>query len=259
MRVPTEYAGTRPDPILVGSLRSFKNRTLCGPGPQAVPAGLGRVAAPMRGASADRGSPPPQMPRRAQEWVDRLDVCGVERPSRDRRAAHRRARRPEHQEQQRRVRPFPSARPAASSVADFADCACAVRQVHSAALGGVLGPHQIRRAAARRRRRPDHHGQPRVTLCRPERRQWGRTPNRPESAQDNASPIRTISQPARRVRRGGGGGAAAGIVRALLLRPARRASNASLRTQHCTDRALRPTPTHPRHDVRVGLRCIRRW
>jgi hypothetical protein len=33
--------------------------------------------------------------------------------------------------------------------------------------------------------------------------------------------------------------------------------HATSRTQHCTDRALRPTPTHPRHDVRVALRCIR--
>ncbi len=54
---------------------------------------------------------------------------------------------------------------------------------------------------------------PRATLA-------GRTPNRPESAQENASPIRTRLPEARRVRRGGGGGAAAGIVRALLLRPA---------------------------------------
>ncbi len=34
--------------------------------------------------------------------------------------------------------------------------------------------------------------------------------------------------------------------------------HATARTQHCTDRALRPTPTHPRHDVRDALRCIRR-
>ncbi len=85
----------------------------------------------------------------------------------------------------------------------------------------------------------------------------GRTPNRPESAQANASPRSTSSQQARRVRRGGGGGAAAGIVHALLLQPARCASHATTRTQHCTDRALRPTPTHPRHVVRVGLRSIR--
>ena len=86
----------------------------------------------------------------------------------------------------------------------------------------------------------------------------GCTPSRPESAQANASPTRTRSQPARRVRRGGGGGAAAGIVHALLLQPGRLASDATSRTQHCTDRALRPTPTHPRHDVRVALCAIRR-
>jgi hypothetical protein len=33
-------------------------------------------------------------------------------------------------------------------------------------------------------------------------------------------------------------------------------SHATTRMQHCTDRALRPTPTHPRHDVRVALRAI---
>ncbi len=52
----------------------------------------------------------------------------------------------------------------------------------------------------------------------------GCTPNRPESAQANASPRSTTLQRARRVRRGGGGGAAAGIVRALLLRPASHAT-----------------------------------
>ena len=41
------------------------------------------------------------------------------------------------------------------------------------------------------------------------RRRTGRAPNRPESAQANASPIRTRERQARRVRRGGGGGAAA--------------------------------------------------
>jgi hypothetical protein len=152
----------------------------------------------------------------------------------------------------------PSARPAMSSVADCADCVCAVRQVHSAAQCGVERLHQIRRGAARRRRRPDRHEQPRVTLCFPQRRGRARTPNRPESAQEHASPIRTSSKQARRVRRGDGGGAAAGIVPALLLRPGRLASDATSRTQHCTDRALRPTPTHPRHDVRVGLCAIRR-
>jgi hypothetical protein len=50
----------------------------------------------------------------------------------------------------------------------------------------------------------------------------GRTPNRPESAQANASPMGRTVRRARRVRRGGGGGAAAGIVHALLLQPARR-------------------------------------
>ena len=90
-----------------------------------------------------------------------------------------------------------------------ADCACAVRQGHSAALGGALGLHQIRRGAARRRRRPDHHEQLRVTLRRPQRRRTGRAPNRPESAQANASPMGTRERQARRVRRGGGGGAAA--------------------------------------------------
>jgi hypothetical protein len=34
--------------------------------------------------------------------------------------------------------------------------------------------------------------------------------------------------------------------------------HATTRTQHCNDRALRRTPTHPRLDVRVALRCIRR-
>ena len=53
------------------------------------------------------------------------------------------------------------------SVGRRTDCACAVRQVHSAALRGGQRPHQIRRGAARRRRRPDHHGQLRVTLRRP--------------------------------------------------------------------------------------------
>ena len=41
------------------------------------------------------------------------------------------------------------------------------------------------------------------------RRRTGRAPNRPESAQANASPMGTTLQQARRVRRGGGGGAAA--------------------------------------------------
>jgi hypothetical protein len=44
------------------------------------------------------------------------------------------------------------------------------RQGHSAAHCGAPRPHQIRRCAALRRRRPDHHEQARVTLCRPERR-----------------------------------------------------------------------------------------
>ena len=34
--------------------------------------------------------------------------------------------------------------------------------------------------------------------------------------------------------------------------------DATTRTEHCTDRVLRHTPTHPRHDVRVALRAIRR-
>ncbi len=56
-----------------------------------------------------------------------------------------------------------------------ADCACAVRQVHSAAHSGALRPHQMPCGAARRRRRPDHHGQRRVTLCRRQPRRRPRT------------------------------------------------------------------------------------
>jgi hypothetical protein len=69
----------------------------------------------------------------------------------------------------------------------------------------------------------------------------GRTPNRPESAQANASPTRTSSQRARRVRRGGGGGAAAGIACALLLRPASHAM-----------------PRHTRSTAQTALFGIRR-
>ncbi len=174
---------------------------------------------PMRAVSADRGSPPSQCPagRRdgftalmfsayndRHEIVDKLVAARADPNTKHRNGC---------------ALP-PSARPAASLVADCADCACAVRQGDSAALCGVQRLHQIRRGAARRRRRPDRHGQQRVTLCRPQRRRRGRTPNRPESAQANASSTRTSSKQARRVRRGGGGGAAAGIGRALLLRPA---------------------------------------
>jgi hypothetical protein len=102
------------------------------------------------------------MPRRAQEWVHRLDGGGAQRPSRDRREAHRRARRREP----RRVRPSPSARQATSLVADFADCA--VRQDPSADLCGAKRPHQMRRGAARRRRRPDRLELSWVTLRRPQ-------------------------------------------------------------------------------------------
>jgi hypothetical protein len=69
----------------------------------------------------------------------------------------------------------------------------------------------------------------------------GCTPNRPESAQEHASPTRTTLQQARRVRRGGGGGAAAGIVRALLLRPASHAM-----------------PRHARSTTQIALFGLRR-
>jgi hypothetical protein len=55
-----------------------------------------------------------------------------------------------------------------------------------------------------------HHGQRRVTPCRP---QATRRPHT-ESVQANASPTRTKREQARRVRRGGGGGAAAALTRA---------------------------------------------
>ena len=82
----------------------------------------------------------------------------------------------------------------------------------------------------------------------------GRAPNRPESAQANASPIRRVLQRARRVRRGGGGGAAA--ARRPPPGPAPRCAT-HWRSSACTDRGLRRTPTDPRHGLRVALRTIR--
>jgi hypothetical protein len=112
MRVLTEYAGTRPSPFLVGISGVLESQpSAAAPrDPQPYPLdwdGVGCCAYPMRGVSADRGSPPPQLLRRAQDWVHRLDVCGVQRPSRDHREAPRRARRREHQAQHQRVRPSP--------------------------------------------------------------------------------------------------------------------------------------------------------
>ena len=164
--------------------------------------------------------------------MDRLDVCGAQRPSRDRREARRRARRPEHQEQHLRVRPSPSARPATLLVADFADCAlrrpagsrrCTMRRSTAA----PNPPWRCSSAAPTTPSRTTMGNAVPPTATVP-----GRPPNRPESAQANASPTRTRLQRARRVRRGGGGGAAAGIVRARLLRPARR--DATLRHARST-------------------------
>ena len=138
-----------------------------------------------------------------------------------------------------------------------------VRQVDSAALGGVLRLHQRRRGAARRRRRSAHHEQGRVPPCRPQATPTGRTRR---SVQANASPTRTSTEQARRVRRGGGAGAAAASApphRALLPHARRSPPPASSRAPRmhsrgaaCRGRVLRRTPTNPRHDLRVALRTI---
>jgi hypothetical protein len=84
------------------------------------------------------------------------------------------------------------------------------------------------------------------------------------SVQVHASPIRTISQQARRVRRGGGAGAAAASARSSRMR-GRSPPPASSRTPRvhsrgaaCRGRVLRRRPTHPRHDLRVALRASHR-
>ncbi len=198
------------------------------------------------------------MPRRAQGWANRLDGGGARRPSRDGREARRRARRPEHQEQHLRVRPSPRPvrrrrRSPTLPIAPSPAPSGRHTALHCAAYNGCINPPWRCSSAAPTRPSRTTMGNAVPPAATP----TGRPPNRPESAQENASPRCTSSKPARRVRRGGGGGAAAGIVHALLLQPGRCAIHATTRTQHCTDRALRPTPTHPRHVVRVGLRAIR--
>jgi hypothetical protein len=179
---------------------------------------MGCCAYPMGGVSADRGSPPPQCAAVRRIGYTALMRAAInDDPAIVEKLVVARA--------DLNTKSFYGCALPLGPSGGFrwgTNCACAVRQVDSAALCGGQWLHQIHRGAARRRRRPDHYEQPRVTLCCPQRRRRGRTPNRPESAQENASPrcTSTTLQEARRVRRGGGGGAAAGIVRALLLRPA---------------------------------------
>ncbi len=198
------------------------------------------------------------MRRRAQVWDDRLDVGGAQRPSQDHREARRRARRREHQEVQR-VRPSPQP----------------VRGV----VGRRLCRLRLRRPAGGQRctmRRSTAAPNPpwccsSAAPTRPSRTTKGNavlpraTPTGPptESARIGAGErlakkhnITTCSpRTTRRWRRCGR------RHRPRAPPSACKPCHATSRTQHCTDRALRNTPTHPRNDVRVALRAIRwcRW
>jgi hypothetical protein len=160
MRVLTEYASTRPNPFLVGISGVLKK-----PNPLRLPpgtpshttwTGMGCCAYPMRGVCADRGSPMPPCPAgRRNGWtalmnavrnghheiVEKLVVARADVNTKHRNGCA--------------LPRGPSGGICWSPTLPIAPCA--VRQVDSAALCGDRKPHQMRRGAARRRRRPDHH------------------------------------------------------------------------------------------------------
>jgi hypothetical protein len=242
-------------------LRSFKKQTLCGcpPGPPAIPpwTGMGCCAYPMRGASADRGSPPPPCPA-----VRRFGYTALMFAARN-----------DHHE-----------------IVEQLVVARADLNAKSRTYGCALPPRPFRRCRRSptlcrlRLRRPA--GTQRCTLRRtaaapnPPWRCSSAAPTGPSrTTPGNAvPPIATPTGPHTDSARIGAGERLAKMhkLRTRSPRTTRRwrrcgrrhrprappsacaPCHATSRTQPCTDRALRPTPTHPRHDVRVGLRCIRR-